>query len=161
MAGWRGRVATTLVILFGLLAGGCAANTEPQDLRNLARAESPNDALACPAGICAAEADFESPVFAAEAGAVLQSLRQAVEKQPRVELAAEVPDPPQLVFVQRSAIFRFPDSVWIQAVTLPEGASVIIYSRSNYGYSDLGVNRERVELWLDLLRDALAADLVE
>ncbi len=154
-------LTTGLLVAIGLLAGGCAANTEPQDLRELKRADSPNDALACPPGVCKAEADLESPVFAAAPEAVMQALRQAVEKQPRVELAAEVPEPAQVIYVQRSAVFRFPDTIWIQPVTLPQGASVILYSRSNYGYGDFGVNRERIELWLGLLREALAAEIVE
>jgi len=154
-------VTTGLLVVVGLLAGGCAANIEPQDLRELKRAESPNDALACPPEICKAEAGFESPVFGATPEAVLRALQQAVESQPRTELAAEVPDPKQVIYVQRSAVFRFPDTIWVQAVELPKGSSVIIYSRSNYGYGDFGVNRERVGLWLDLLREALAADLIE
>ena len=150
-----------LVVAVGLLVGGCAASTEPQDLRELERADSPNDALACPPGACKAEADFETPVFAATPEAVMQALRQAIEDQPRVELAAEVPEPAQVIYVQRSALFRFPDTIWAQPVTLPRGASVILYSRSNYGYGDFGVNRERIALWLGLLREALAAEIVE
>lgn len=149
------------LIAVGLLVGGCAANTEPQDLRELKRAESPNDSLACPPAVCAAEADFESPVFTAAPEAVLQALKETVARQPRTALAAEVSDPKQVIYVQRSAIFRFPDTVWLQPVALPEGSSVIVYSRSNYGYGDFGVNRDRVGLWLRLLREALAADLVE
>ncbi|MDJ0943965.1 MAG: DUF1499 domain-containing protein [Kiloniellales bacterium] len=152
-------ITTGLLVAVGLLTG-CAANTEPQDLRELRRSDSPNDSLACPPGICTAETDFQSPVFGTSPEAVLQALREAVEDQPRTELAAEVPEPEQVIYVQRSAVFRFPDTVWIQPVVLPEGSSVIIYSRSNYGYSDFGVNRERVGLWIGLLRAALAADLV-
>ncbi len=88
-------------------------------------------------------------------------MRQALADQPRTELAAEVQDPRQVIYVQRSAVFRFPDTIWIQPVGTTEGSSVIIYSRSNYGYGDFGVNRERVALWLDLLREALAAELME
>ena len=77
------------------------------------------------------------------------------------KVAAAVQEPKQDIYVQRSAVFRFPDTIWVQPVALPQGSSVIIYSRSNYGYGDFGVNRERVGLWLDLLREALAADLVE
>ncbi len=153
-------ITTGLLVAVGLLTG-CAANTDPQDLRELKRADSPNDALACPPGICPAVTDFESPAFAVDQKTVMAALRRALEDQPRTELAAEVDDPPQAIYVQRSAVFRFPDTVWVQPVVLPEGSSVIIYSRSNYGYSDFGVNRERVELWLGLLRTALAAELVE
>ena len=153
-------LAAVLLVAAGLLTG-CTANTEPQDLRELARAESPNDSLACPPGICEAQADFNSPIFGTTPEALLDALRQALADQPRTELAAEVQDPRQVIYVQRSAVFRFPDTIWIQPVGTTEGSSVIIYSRSNYGYGDFGVNRERVALWLDLLREALAAELME
>ncbi len=149
-----------LLVAAGLLTG-CAANTEPQDLRELKRADSPNDSLACPPGICRAQADFESPIFGTTPEALLQALRQALADQPRTALAAEVPEPRQAIYVQRSAVFRFPDTIWVQPVDMTNGSSVIIYSRSNYGYGDFGVNRERVGLWLDLLREALATELME
>ena len=152
--------AAGLLLAAGFLTG-CAANTEPQDLRELKRAESPNDSLACPPGVCTAQADFESPVFGTTPEALLQALRQALADQPRTELAADVPEPRQVIYVQRSAVFRFPDTIWVQPVDMTNGSSVIIYSQSNYGYGDFGVNRERVGLWLDLLRDALASELIE
>lgn len=153
-------LAAVLLVAAGLLTG-CAANTEPQDLRELTRAESPNDSLACPPGTCKAEADFDSPVFGRTPEEVARALRQAIEGQPRIELAAAVQEPKQDIYVQRSAVFRFPDTIWVQPVALPQGSSVIIYSRSNYGYGDFGVNQERIGLWLELLREALAADLIE
>ena len=60
----------------------------------------------------------------------------------------------QLVFVQRSQFLGFPDTIWIQGVSVDFGASLIIYSRSNYGYWDLGVNRERIRTWLEKLEKA-------
>ena len=138
-----------------LLTAACTAETTPQDLRQVVRVDSPNDALACPLRTCSAAADIESPVFAVAPEVLMRALRQAIETEPRTELAAEAPALNQAVYVQRSALFRFPDTVWVQSVALPEGASVIIYSRSNYGYGDFGVNRERVERWLRLLRESL------
>ncbi|MEM7506051.1 MAG: DUF1499 domain-containing protein [Pseudomonadota bacterium] len=61
-------------------------------------------------------------------------------------------------YVQRSAIFGFPDVVSVEAVDLGTGdagqrASLVIYSQSIYGYSDLGVNGERLDRWLSRLAD--------
>jgi uncharacterized protein (DUF1499 family) len=61
----------------------------------------------------------------------------------------------QLVFVQRSRIFRFPDTVWLQAVQTDTGSSVILYSRSNYGNSDLGTNKRRIRAWLTKLTERI------
>ncbi len=149
--------AKPLLIGLLLLTAACAAETAPQDLRQVQRADSPNDALACPLRTCNAAADIESPVFAVAPEALMQALRQAIEAEPRTELAAEAAALNQAVFVQRSAIFRFPDTVWVQSVALSDGASIIIYSRSNYGYGDFGVNRERVERWLALLEKSLGS----
>ena len=57
-----------------------------------------------------------------------------------------------IVLVQRSRIFRFPDTVTVQLFPLPDGGSTLaIYSHSNYGRSDLGVNADRVRRWLVLI----------
>jgi len=56
--------------------------------------------------------------------------------------------------VQRSALFRFPDTVSIEVIPLGDSRSTLaIYSRSTYGYSDLGVNRKRIERWLARLAE--------
>ena len=153
--------ARPLLLGLLLLTAACAAETAPQDLREIQRAESPNDALACPLRACKAAADIESPVYAVAPEALMQALRRAIEAEPRTELAAEAAALNQAVFVQRSAIFRFPDTVWVQSLALSEGASVIIYSRSNYGYGDFGVNLERVERWLARLEESLGPSIGE
>jgi uncharacterized protein (DUF1499 family) len=57
------------------------------------------------------------------------------------------------VYIQRSALFRFPDVITVELVTLaPDRSSLAIYSRSRYGRSDFGVNRRRVLRWLSRLQ---------
>ena len=49
---------------------------------------------------------------------------------------------------------RFPDTVSV--VYFPKGAkrsNLAIYSRSQIGYSDMGVNKSRIENWLNGLRN--------
>ncbi|WP_033923771.1 DUF1499 domain-containing protein, partial [Piscirickettsia salmonis] len=52
----------------------------------------------------------------------------------------------QTHYIQRSLLFRFPDiiSIEIQAVNR-DTATLFLYSRSVYGYSDFGVNKRRVK----------------
>jgi uncharacterized protein (DUF1499 family) len=58
----------------------------------------------------------------------------------------------RLVLVQRSAFFRFPDTITLQVFPLPDGTSTLaIYSQSNYGYGDFGVNKDRVHSWIGLI----------
>ncbi len=143
-------VLSAILVLCGAVTG-TVAGAEPVDLRVIARTVAWNDALACPAGTCRAEADFESPAIAGPVAALLERARDVLGRQPRTELVAADDALGQLVFVQRSAVLGFPDTIRVQAVETAAGASVILYSRSTYGYWDLGVNRARVERWLKLL----------
>ena len=69
---------------------------------------------------------------------------------------AEAPELRQSVFVQRTALLRFPDTVWVQLVALDaESSSLAIYSRSNYGYGDFGVNERRVRAWLAAIAEGI------
>lgn len=72
------------------------------------------------------------------------------------------PSRANLVFVQRSWFFRFPDTIWVQAVPLGGnggngGTGLIVYSASNYGWGDGGVNRARIERWIAKLGRELVA----
>lgn len=62
-------------------------------------------------------------------------------------------DDGRVTYVQRSAVFGFPDYISVNVAPVDGGSSVSIYSRSRFGYSDLGVNKARVERWLGKLED--------
>jgi uncharacterized protein (DUF1499 family) len=66
--------------------------------------------------------------------------------------AAAYPDQLQAHFVARSALLNFPDLI---AVQVQPDSTVVLYSRSVYGYSDLGVNRRRLESWVTALNETL------
>lgn len=146
--GWT---AGRFTILAGLLVllGGCSMDVEPLDLRDLGRTWAPNDALACPAGACSAEADFETPVYPLTKEVLAELIAGVAGAEPRTEQVAESAALDQRIYVQRSETLGFPDIVRVQIVTLPEGASAILYSRSRYGFWDIGVNRKRLRRWLD------------
>ena len=73
--------------------------------------------------------------------------------QPRTFLAATYPAARQVHFVARSAWLNFPDLVTAQVGDAgPGGSTLALYSRSVYGYSDLGVNRRRLNAWLAALQ---------
>ena len=47
---------------------------------------------------------------------------------------------------------RFPDTIVVRFLDRPDGRSTLaIYSRSQLGTNDLGVNLARIERWLDKL----------
>ena len=118
------------------------------DIRTLETRSTPHDALACPTGSCRVPADFESPDFAVAERDLMMKVQALIAKQPRTRLVAKDEALQQIIFVQRSRVFRFPDTIWIQPAAQGAETSIIIYSRSNYGYWDLGVNKRRVRKWL-------------
>ena len=82
------------------------------------------------------------------------ALIQAVATgQPRTYEVALYPDRLQAHYVARSALFNFPDLIMVQVTKADAGQQhLIMYSRSVYGHSDLGVNRQRVDTWLAALQ---------
>lgn len=128
------------------------------DLATLVRPSTPNSYLVCPRDRCAAAADEEGPVYVVSATALRAGVRDILSAESRVELVGDEVDIFRLVFVQRSRIFRFPDTVTVQIFPLSDGTSALaMYSRSNYGRSDLGVNKARVRRWIGLIDARFAA----
>ncbi len=80
-----------------------------------------------------------------------------VAREPRVAMLAEDTQTLQSDYVQRSALWRFPDIITVRFIArTDETSTVAVFSRAIYGYGDLGVNRERVTAWLRLLGEAVA-----
>ena len=52
-------------------------------------------------------------------------------------------------YIQRSALMGYPDTIVVHFFDLPDGRSTLaLYSRSQLGHGDMGVNRARIERWL-------------
>ncbi|MGF1446082.1 MAG: DUF1499 domain-containing protein [Pikeienuella sp.] len=113
-----------------------------------ARTGKPNDYLVAPKGMAAARLDRVTASVAGTPEALAGRLHEAALAEPRVEVVAGGPATGFTTYVQRSAIFGFPDYVSVRAITVTDGAALAIWSRSRFGYSDLGVNKARVERWL-------------
>ena len=64
---------------------------------------------------------------------------------PRTELLAGSVESGMVTYVTRTRFMGFPDYTTVQQ----EGAWLKIYGRSRFGGSDWGVNRARVDAWLD------------
>jgi uncharacterized protein (DUF1499 family) len=148
--GMIGRLSA--LTFFAAHMAACSFTAPTMDLREIERTRSPHDALACPAGLCRAQPDFDSPIFSVDKKTLLERAKTVIIDESRTELVGEDAALNQLVFVQRSAVFGFPDTVWVQGVIVGARTSVIVYSRSNYGYWDMGVNRNRVRAWLEKLK---------
>lgn len=124
----------------------------PIDFRTLALTPDPNQYLVCPPGYCAATAHAESPVFDLSAEDLRQRWNAMLSRQPRIEVVSADDQAQQYTVIQRSRLLRFPDSITVKFIALPDNRSTLaLYSRSHYGKSDLGVNMSRGEAWLKAL----------
>jgi uncharacterized protein (DUF1499 family) len=125
----------------------------PVDFETLKRRTSPNDALSCPPGLCVAKSDVAPPVFAVGAPELHKAFAKVVASELLVTQVASDESGFNARYVQRTKILRFPDTVNVRLIDLGDGRSTIaLYSRSQLGESDFGVNRARIERWLEKLQ---------
>src|SRR5262249_39764716 len=112
-----------------------------------------NAFLACPPGYCALKDAAASPVFNVSADRLQEDWDRDLDLRPRLTPVETEPRHHGFVYIQRSALFRFPGLITVELVALaPDRASLAIYSRSRYGRSDFGVNRRRLLRWLSRLQ---------
>jgi uncharacterized protein (DUF1499 family) len=148
--------------LLGLVLPACGAPgaqglpVPPRmDTTHITRPASPNTALAAPDGFTP-RPDIVTRRYPVPPARLYAAIVATARAQPRTYSAAEYPDSLQANFVVRSAVFNFPDLVTAQVQ--PAGAdqsTIVLYSRSVYGYSDLGANRARLQAWLAELTSRL------
>ena len=125
------------------------------DFSTLVLANSPNQYLVCPPDYCPrAEVHREAPVFSMSAKALKKKWMDLMDHQPRMTVGRADDRQMQYDFIQRTALFRFPDTITVRFIPLEDDLSTVaIYSRSKYGYSDWGVNEKRIDRWLDQLEN--------
>ena len=118
------------------------------DVSQIVRPASPNTALAAPA-MFSPPPDIVTPVYQVSADRLFGLVQSVAADQPRTFQAAVFADQRQAHYVARSAVFNFPDLITVQVRAATSNTSdLILYSRSVYGESDLGVNRKRLQAWL-------------
>jgi len=151
---WIGGSAGVLVVLglMGLLMVRSAGH-DPDlwhiDPADAVRSGKPNEALAAPLGATRVEPDLVLPLTPRPTGELLATLDAVARAEPRVEMVAGGIATGHVTYVQRSAIIGFPDYISVSSIETPTGNGLVLWSRSRYGYSDLGVNRARLERWLE------------
>lgn len=129
------------------------------NLATLVRPSSPNTYFVCPEGFSTSQPDQVAPVFSGSVDSLLAAWLDATNRQPRtIEFLFKSPPSSinnrQVTHVQRSALLGYPDVITAEIIEIPDGgATLAVYSRSQYGHSDLGANRKRITAWLALLAD--------
>lgn len=165
MSLWSAILAVLAALFLALLAAFFIAGPEriwalfgppdlgPVNFETLKRRTSPNDALACPPSLCAAKSDLAPPVFAVSAPELIKAFAKVIASELLVTQEASDESGFSARYVQRTKIMRFLDTVNVRFIDLGDGRSTIaLYSRSQLGEGDFGVNRARIERWLEKLQ---------
>jgi len=135
--------------MLAMWLGSCSAVPDVLDLRTFEKPDAANHFLVCDPAFCRAVPDLAAPRFAQSPERLRAALHQALAAEPRLTLVTVEEAAGRWVYVQRSAVFRFPDTVWVAIFPLPDGGSTLaLYSRSTYGRYDFGVNEARLRRWL-------------
>jgi hypothetical protein len=150
---------TPFAWLLGFILPACGANgaaglpvPTPMDMTKIERPSTPNTFLAGPAGM-RPEPDELTPEQPLPAQALYDKARDAFSRKPSTYVAAEFPSRLQIHYVVRSALMNYPDLVTVQVNPAEaDQSTLVIWSRSVYGRSDLGVNRQRTKAWLAALQ---------
>lgn len=125
---------------------------------------SPNQYLVCRPEMCAAAEPHRVPsVYAVPAATVRRALREVIRStegvdflqvgEIRIAASESENDYTQtqntLRAVVRSPVMQFPDLISIDVVELSASRStILVYSRSQLGWSDMNKNQQRVDRWL-------------
>ncbi|MBM1174582.1 DUF1499 domain-containing protein [Microvirga arabica] len=120
----------------------------PVEFAALKRRTNPNDALICPRDICSqAQPDAEPPVFPISGDRLRGLVSDVALAEPGTTLVDRGPQ--QDRYLVRTRLMRFPDTVVVQVFDRgPDESTLALYSRSQIGRSDFGVNRRRIERWV-------------
>jgi uncharacterized protein (DUF1499 family) len=133
------------------------ADLGPVAFETLQRRKSANDALACPQGLCTAKVDVPAPLYKGSAKELRAAFAKVITFEPQVERVHTNDETLTDRYLQRSKLMQYPDTLVVQFFDRPGGrATLALYSRSQVGESDLGVNRQRIDrLLLNLAKEAV------
>ena len=155
------RMAIYLVIAIILVIGAfylraVTASHDPAewhiDPLTVMRPTSPNTYYVAPQSMVEDRVDLEAPVYTVPAEIMANAFNDYVLTQPNTLLVDGSVGALWLTYVQRTPVLKMPDYITVKFIDLEGGKSTIaIYSRSRFGYGDMGVNKARVDLWLQSL----------
>jgi uncharacterized protein (DUF1499 family) len=148
-------VVAVVVVVAGAMIGVRRADEVAAewhaDPLTAAKPETPNSYRVAPLA-ATATADAEAPVFAVPVSDLTAAFDAVALGDSRVQVLSGSAESGHVTYVQRSALFAFPDYVSVRFMDADSGGSTLaVFSRSRFGKSDLGVNKKRVVRWLDEL----------
>ncbi len=156
---WRGDDSYGIASFWTRMAG--PADLGPVDFTGIVRSPSSNDALICPPDLCGAtRTDGAAPIFNVPVARLRDAVRVIEVNDPDVFPLARNEAKVQDRFLARTRLMRFPDTISVRFIDLGGGRSTLaLYSRSQIGRSDFGVNKARLDDWIKQLRSKLPISL--
>lgn len=155
----HGRLFAALMLMTLLAACGLGAAPQAErlalDPATLERTGRPNDFLVCPESVCASTSDRVAPILDLAPADQLRLWEEVMTTSPRTRVLAIDDDQLTIHAEQQTRLMRFVDTIVVRVIPLEEGrSSFAAYSRAELGYSDMGVNRARLEDWIAKLEAA-------
>jgi len=132
---------------------GIKTGTPALDFSKLKLRGTPNEYLVAPEDLCKnAVPHLPADVYDVPSSELRDAIMHVVAHQSRVELDGMDEDKMAFEFVSYSAVLNFKDMISVRVFPVGHKQSTIaIYSRSKTGYYDFGVNKSRIEDWLEEL----------
>lgn len=126
------------------------------NLKTFSLPKTPNYYLVCPENYCQAQANQVSPIFNIPLSQLNSFWNSFVAKLPRLTTLLIKPPEHYYVYQQRTKWLRFPDFIYVKLIALNNKQStLVLFSRSKYGRSDFGKNKQRITLWLKKLKELI------
>ena len=114
--------------------------------------ETPNSFRLAPVGSTNERIDAIAPIYSEDPFVLAEAFDEFALQQRATLRIAGLPPELMMTYVQRTERLKFPDYISVKFIDMGDGTtSVAIYSRSRYGYADLGTNQARVERWIKTL----------
>lgn len=149
-------VLAVFAIIGALFVRAATVSHDPDEWHvdpfEITRPVSPNTYYVATQSMVAASVDKEAPIYTAAAVVMAQAFDDFVMTQPSVLRLAGSSAEGWVTYVQRTPKLKMPDYISVKFINFEEGGSTLaIYSRSRFGYGDMGVNKARIDLWLQSL----------
>ena len=110
---------------------------------------TPNCFRMAPENLTERRIDAASPVYGKRAADMARAFHELALTQRGTLHVAGVQDDLHLTYVQRTRRLKLPDYVSVKFIDLADNRSTVaVFSRSRFGYGDLGVNAKRVRQWM-------------
>jgi len=129
------------------------------DPLTVAASDTPNDYRIALRSLTEERVDTEPPIYAERPLVLAQAFDQFAFSQRDTNRIAGLPPELMMTYVQYTETLKMPDYLTVKFIDLGDGTSTVaIYSRSRFGYGDMGMNERRAQSWIRSLDGFIATE---